>query len=169
MTQSAAQEPIAPNSEYLRTTPDGYEIRGEITERQMLALHALWAAWIEAEGAEFHPDVWVAYMQHMVQSGRWFPLVAYDGDEPVGMVECLWQMDPFDGKKTGQGDHAYVLPEHRTAGLFTEMVAAMSDVADMWGTETEVLAVAMDAQFLVPLYEKYGFKVSGTLMRRKHD
>lgn len=154
---------------YLRECPDGIVIVGEISERQVLALRDLWGSWTAEKGVEFQVDVWCRYMAHMIRGGRFMPLVAFDGEKPVGMVECQWAIDPFDGKKTGYGDHAYVLPKYRKGALFTEMVAVMAEVADAWKTEAESLPVAMDAQFLIPLYESYGFKVSGTLMRRTHD
>ena len=149
-------------------TTDGLEIRGVIDERQIMALRDLWTAWTEEKGDGFHPEAWVPYMKTMISSGHYLPLVAYEGDTPVGMVECLWNTDPFTGLKTGFGDHAYVLPEYRSGGLFTELVAAMAAVAERWGTEAEGLPIAKDAQFLIPLYETYGFEVSGTIMRRKH-
>ena len=152
---------------YHRQTPDGYDIWGRIDEQQVLALELLWKSWIAEKGCEYHPEIWVNYMRNMLQSGHYMPLVAYDGDTPVGMVEAMWTWDPFHGMKHGMGDHAYILPEHRKAGLYTEMVMALSDMADRWQTETESLPVAEDAKFLMPLYETYGFTLSGYLMRRR--
>lgn len=147
-----------------------YTIRGVLDEKQFAGLAYLWKQWREEIGEEFHREAWNDYMVVQIASERYLPLIAFTKDDiAVGMVECSWMIDPFTGLKTGYGDHAYVLRSYRKMNLFAGLVSAMSDVAKLWECEAECLPVAMDTQYLIPLYEGYGFNQSGIIMRRNHE
>ena len=154
-------------NEYYLETPDGLVIRGAVDDRQMIALFTLWQQWTEEEGQEFKVQAWAEYMFGMIKTGHYTPLVVYDGDTPVGMVECSWTIDPFDGTKHGFGDHAYVIKAYRRTTLFAQLVDACMEVSDTWETAHQTLPVDMDVEFLMKVYERKGFRLSGFLMTRK--
>ena len=155
--------------EAVKTETNGVEVRAAIDEAQVVALHGLWALWAAEEEHDFSSLAWAGYLQRMIATGHYMPLVALDDSKPVGMVECLVDVDPMDGKVVGFADHAYVAPEWRNLGVFAKLAIFANNIGKMIGVERTVIPVSVKSEFLRDFYREFGFEVSGYLMRRDED
>ena len=151
----------------LKVEPREVEVTVGLDEPQLRGMLELWQAWTKEEGRVLNTDTWARYVHGRIGSGSFLPIVAWDGNIPVGMAEFGVQVDPFTDQVTGFGDHLYVLPEYRREGVFAAIYRAAEALAWIFDTEAHVLPVSVRAGFLRPYYEREGFKVVGHVMRRE--
>lgn len=139
-----------------------------LDEEHLRAVLDLWEAWaLEDEVETYDENRMVRTLAHHIQNGVWLPVVLWDCEKPVGMVEVLVFEDPFTGEITAYGDHAYLRPEYRGVRDFEKLVDGAVFVADVFGATARVLPVGVKTTFLKPLYERKGFKIDGYVMRNK--
>jgi GNAT superfamily N-acetyltransferase len=145
-------------------------ISHEINEDQFMHQRALYIAWALEEGHEFSDTGWAKRVIGLTKAGQLCPVVAYCEGEAIGTVEFMYDADPFDGKVSSYGDHAYVVPEWRNAGVFQMLMDECEMLSAACGCQREIIPVAADdtegAGFLRHYYEERGFKCSGFIMRR---
>ena len=144
----------------------GVEVAVGLDEEQLHGVLDLWKAWMEERGVEWAPERVARYLYMAISAGNWLPVIAWDGDTPVGMTETRFEIDPFTGHLTGWGDRAYVLPEYRTEGVFRGLVEGCFFMGVIMGTEVDGLTVSSESMFLKRFYEKHGFREFGIMMRR---
>ena len=132
---------------------------------------ALRRAWTEEQTGRDQPDddflarfdAWLEREQD--QRVTW---LAYDGAEPVGMVNLLvFTRMPRPGQpraaRWGYLANFYVRPSHRSTGLGARMLAALTAYAD---AESFVRVVLSPTERSVPLYARAGFVPATSLMVR---
>jgi GNAT superfamily N-acetyltransferase len=147
--------------------PGPVEVSIALDEAHLRAVLALWAAWADEEGVETYDELRMARsLANRIQTGVWLPVVAWDLNTPVGMVETAIFEDPFTGEVTGYGDHAYVLQEYRKARVFEQLVDGAILVGQVFGATVQILPMGTKTWFLKSLYERHGFEVSGYVMKR---
>jgi len=138
-----------------------------IDRHNLEGLHDLWTAWVKEEGRELNDEIWSIYMTSLVGSGTYVPLVVWDGDKPVGMVDMLFSICPFYGKTQTNGDHLYVLPEYRKQGVFNLMARNLEAASKFLGADLEFVPVGQsNIGWLDGYYERRGFKPAGVVLRR---
>jgi GNAT superfamily N-acetyltransferase len=150
--------------------PGGGEITVccELTDRQLRDLYSLWSTWAEETGyPPPPPKTWCQHVVNRIHSGSICPIIARDGDYPVGCVDVTQFLDPFTGLKTAMGDHAYVRPEYRGRGVFKQMMDAALFAGALYEAERLTMPVStIDAPFLQRLYEKQGFRHTCNVLER---
>lgn len=128
----------------------------------------LWGQWAEELGhAEFDADGFGREVVAKLTSGRteYFLLVA-DG-EVVGFIEATVDYDPAISQNVLFGERAYLVPEYRERGAFTQAFKVMETWAlEEKGVKQAVIEVAAEADWLIRFYEEHGFEVTHLKMRR---
>ena len=139
-----------------------------LDECHLRAILALWRAWAEEDGVESYSEQRMAQsLANRIRQGCWLPVVAFDGEHPVGMVEVMVLKDPFTGEITAYGDHAFLRPEYRGIKVFEQLALGAILIADVFGATSRILPMGTKTWFLKSLYERLGFEVSGYVMRNK--
>ncbi len=134
------------------------------TAEQIGAAWQLWLQWC-AEEDRAEPDYaeFLEYVLTRISTGRWFYLIAWDGDTPVGMVEACHWYDPFERRTIGLGDRAFIAKSHRGTGVFRDLVREGYDLLVGFGA-TKIYAPANAAgpvAFTRQAYERMGFQLTG--------
>lgn len=105
------------------------------------------------------------------QSGTFLQIVGWDGAEPVAMVELRHLYDPMLHEATLYGDHAYVHPAYRNAGVMRALVDLCIQTAEVMSYDKWMVPVTAGddatAPFLRKVYESCGFAVTGLTMTRR--
>ena len=130
----------------------------------------LWCAWAAEQGREPHVEMWLQTISNRVSTGWWetpteptmavpnsWLLIARDAnrdDQPVGMVECFFAVDPYEGGMCEFADHAYVLPEYREAGVFSKLAHAALSLGELPGVRSQILPMEPDS-VLSHFYEEF--------------
>lgn len=133
----------------------------------LLHLSQLWA--MEEYGNELDVALWSRTMASNVGSGMWCPVVAWCGDEAVGMMEVFFRDDPGALIRMGHGDRAFVKEEWRASGAFRALYEAAHGIGHIMGANETCLPVGAEdeaGKFLKPMYEREGYRVTGYIMRR---
>ena len=95
-----------------------------------------------------------------------YALVAYAGDEPVGMANGqIFTRMPAAGRPTARWLYAanvFVAEAHRRRGVGHRLMTSLIDFASAQGMVRVVLA---PSEMSIPLYASLGFRVAEDLMR----
>ena len=160
---------ITPEESYTKTGE--VAIRCEMSDRQLRDLYFVWCAWAKETGlGPPPPRDWSAYVVSRVHFGSIVPIIALDGDFPIGCIDCSYFIDPFTGKRTGSADHGFVGKEYRNTGVFKQMLDACELGIKVYECERIIIPVGLDdAAFLQPLYERHGFRHSVNVLERDED
>ena len=137
----------------------------------MLGAWLCWKRWGEEEGNEVDSAGFVGDFCAKRESGTFVQIVGWDGAEPVAMVELRTVYDAIFRKQTLYGDHAWVHPDYRKAGVMRALVQYCIDTANVMGAEKWMVPVTAgddaSAPWLEKVYREFGFKLSGITMTRK--
>lgn len=98
--------------------------------------------------------------KHLIEGlkelGTAFTLLAYRGDVPVGMVNCIYGFSTFYARKLINIHDIAVKPEGRGEGLGRRLLQAVEDEARASGCCKITLEVRVDNRAR-NLYERFGF------------
>ena len=146
------------------------EVAAGNTLDQIQGAWTLWLQWCAEEGKP-EPDYreFCEYVVGNAATGRWVYVLAWDGDEPVGMVEVALFYDPFEQKMVGVGDHAFVAAGYRGTGVFRQLADTACFLASELGA-TKLIAPANAegrAAFTKQAYERMGFRVTGYCLTKE--
>lgn len=135
---------------------------------QMLGAWMCWNRWCWEEfGRELDHGAWLA--DQATRDNR-IQIVAWDGAEPVGMVEATIVYDPMRRAQIAHGDKAYVMPAYRKTGACRGLVQAVIDLSDLLGVKYVGAPVSAGpdatAPWLRSMYDELGFEVIGISMIR---
>jgi GNAT superfamily N-acetyltransferase len=137
---------------------------------QMLGAWLCWKRWGAEEGNEVDSQGFLADWIAKRDSGTFAQIVAWDGTEPVAMVELRMVYEATFRKTTLYGDHAWVHPDYRRGGIMRSLVQYCIDTANLLGFEKWMVPVTAgenaSAPFLKDLYASFGFKLTGYTMTR---
>lgn len=153
-------------------------MKGEVTfcagndPGQMMAAWLNWLRWgWEEHGVEINHGGAVQEWLAKSNDGTFLQIIGWDGVEPVAMVELRLIYDAMLDKKTCYGDHAYVHPDYRRAGLMTRMVDFCIETASLMDFHHWVVPVTAGqdaaAPWLRKVYEAAGFELTGITMARR--
>jgi GNAT superfamily N-acetyltransferase len=139
---------------------------------QLLGAWMLWHRWcLEEQGRELDHAAFLREQAGKAASGCFLQVVAWDGPEPVAMVEMMVVYDAMRRVQVAHGDKAYVRPEYRRGGTFEAMLSFMVPLMDLMGIATWVAPVTVGreatAPWLTALYERFGFEQAGITMERR--
>lgn len=143
------------------------EIRVGLDEPAVRAIFFLWELVSLEKGKPYDENRLAAYLMARVERGTLLPVVAWDGDEPVGFCCMMMDTDPFTGETTAFGDHAFVRVEWRGEGVFGDIAQAAADVAGFCSCDALLAPCGNESAFLLRHYENMGFEKAGYLVRRK--
>lgn len=91
-------------------------------------------------------------------------VIAYDEDEPVGLIAFSYHKDNFGGKTWGTRNMIFIEPSHRQKGLSTELMEAF----ETWAHTMKCYAIQLDVLHdelynkMIESYEALGFKPVNT-------
>ena len=112
-------------------------------------------------------DVWEGHMRRQLTGEATF-LVAWDGDEPVGVGMLQWK--ECAGEKAHAAlpgavevNHLQVRESRRGQGIGTALVAAFEELARGRGITQMVLAVDADNPAARALYLRLGYEATGVV------
>lgn len=128
----------------------------------------LWAQWAEEIHTSFDERLWAKMMVARMMDGALIPIVAYDGDLPIGCVDGAVFRDPMGGALTGMGDHCYVVPSHRNASVARQLIAGCMFIRSFFKCERCIVPVTLrDAPFLERVHAESGFEPWSIIMEWK--
>jgi len=136
-----------------------------LDERAIRAAFWMWEMVSAEKGKPFDQDRVARYFAGRIEKGSLLPIIAWDGENPIGMVFLSVDEDPFTGEMTAFGDHAFVRPEYRRDGIYRMLVDAGMQAARLCGCEAILAPVGHDAGFLRAFYSERGFQEAGVFMR----
>jgi ribosomal protein S18 acetylase RimI-like enzyme len=96
---------------------------------------------------------------HRLDQPRSQYLVAWDGEQPVGHVCIEWTEPP-------ELQDLWVLPDRRSEGIGTELVAAVERAVALRGHERIALSVGIANDGARSLYERLGYRRTAQPPRR---
>ena len=94
------------------------------------------------------------------ESPRFKTLVAWHGDDPVGLALFFPEFSSWRGSPGVYVQDLYVSEKLRGAGLGRELMEAVYAEAHRWGATYCKLAVYGDNEAAVKFYQQLGFRVS---------
>jgi len=101
-----------------------------------------------------------------IANRNFWPLLAYEGPQPVGMVEVSFARDPMTGEWTAFGDHLFVTKKARRRGVLKVLAEALQDIAE-WNNADAGVMPADDDTKLDEFYRGYGFHRFAHMYRRQ--
>mgnify|MGYP003654070635 CR=1 FL=1 len=136
----------------------------------MLAAWIGWRRWaMEEFGAELDTATFTADWLAKKASGTFLQIVGWDGNEPIAITDLRFIRDFRAGEIVAWGDHAFVHPDYRKAGVFDALVGFITDCMDFAGLRRGALPVTAGegatAPWLKAMYERHGCVQTGTTMR----
>jgi GNAT superfamily N-acetyltransferase len=138
---------------------------------QMLGAWVCWKRWAVEEGNAFDSEGFLSDFIAKRNSGTFAQIIAWDGPEPVAMVELRMVYEAAFRKTTLYGDHAWVHPDYRRGGIMRALVEYCIATATFLGFEKWMVPVTAgdkaSAPFLKDLYAGFGFKLTGYTMTRE--
>lgn len=138
---------------------------------QMLGACLNWARWMaEERGVEIDWAGALSDWMGKAQAQNFLQVVGWDGPEPVAMMEIRANYNSMLHRTTLYGDHAYVHPDYRNEGVFTEMADFAMDTGRLIGHKHWIVPVTAGADATAPwlrsVYERAGFSISGITMHQ---
>lgn len=117
-----------------------------------------------SEPAEY--DKMVGIIEHLIETSASDFLLAMVNREPVGCVQIAWRVSTWHAAAYAYLEDVYVIPARRGQGVGRRMVMeAMSRVAAT-GADQIMLDVRTDNLMAQRLYERLGFKNSGSMLMK---
>jgi len=150
-------------------TPLDIEVWTGNTPDQLLAALDLWRQWsLEDRGKPLNEIAWAQHTAARLRSQQCVYFVAYHDTEPIGMLQCVWEFDPFNDAWIGYGDHAYVHADFREEGVFRALYDAIYGFCEMMDFDKLALPVntGPTGKFLKPFYESQGFEPTAIVMKQ---
>jgi len=125
----------------------------------------LWLLMVNEVDPEATPNIdwWLDLTSRLKRSGNYVVITAEKDNKIVGFCDGLIFNDPLSGKKTGMGQHFYILPEYR------ETATAEKLYRDCDAKLIEIGAKAIELQCYKEkerFWTKAGYKPIRIIMRR---
>jgi ribosomal protein S18 acetylase RimI-like enzyme len=87
-----------------------------------------------------------------------YSILAFDGDAPVGLVNCIEGFSTFACKPLVNVHDVAVLASHRGQGIAAQMLALAEKIAQQRGAVKMTLEVLTGNRPAIALYERLGFE-----------
>lgn len=87
-----------------------------------------------------------------------FSLIAFDGDQPVGVANCVEGFSTFAAKPLMNIHDIAVIPEYRGEGVAQKLLEEVKTLAQFRGCVKLTLEVLDKNERAKKAYEKFGFK-----------
>jgi ribosomal protein S18 acetylase RimI-like enzyme len=87
-----------------------------------------------------------------------YSILAFDGDAPVGLVNCIEGFSTFACKPLVNVHDVAVLASHRGQGIAAQMLALAENIAQQRGAVKMTLEVLTGNRPAIALYERLGFE-----------
>jgi hypothetical protein len=128
----------------------------------------LYRRWAQEEGRSPDLEGYAAELMQKIVARRYCLIVAYDGEQPIGMAGSHIEYDPARAALTCFGEKLYILPEYRHAGVF-QMIHAAGEVLALVSGSSEQVISCRQGSTLQRHYESWGFQATDVVMRRSRD
>jgi len=118
-----------------------------------------------ANGTELPDQILCAIPSLLSEHPAALAVIAYEGDEPVGLATCVLSLSTFSAKPILNIHDIVVLKEKRGEGIGASLMREVESEAARRGCSKVSLEVA-DGNPARHLYEREGFVPSGTFMTK---
>lgn len=96
-------------------------------------------------------------VREMAARPQMYSILAFDGDAPVGLVNCIEGFSTFACKPLVNLHDVAVLASHRGQGVAAQMLALAEAIAQQRGAVKMTLEVLTGNRPAIALYERLGF------------
>lgn len=139
---------------------------------QMLGAWMCWQRWCWEEfGRDLDHEAWMHESSNLTKGGCFLQIIAWDGGNPVGMVNMVVVYDAMRREQIAYGDKAWVHPDYRRGGVYDDMLTFFFQVLDLMGVSHTVAPLSTGskatAPFLKSVYERHGFEQVGINLERE--
>lgn len=148
--------------------PQAVEVVVGIDAAQLEAAYALHRRYAAEMGVAFDGDGWATEVRDAIAAGAYNVGVAWDGGEPVGVVEMWLEYDPMTSRRYAWGRRAYVIPDYRSEGVFRAIFDFGEHGARFLGLDGCRAHAESDwyGQVMKRFYESEGFRPIATVMEK---
>lgn len=124
----------------------------------LVALLDAYASDVAGGGAPLSGFVKANLVQELASRPQIYSVLAFEGETPVGFVNCIEGFSTFACKPLVNVHDVAVLASHRGRGIAAQMLALAETLAQRRGAVKLTLEVLTGNQPAIALYERLGFE-----------
>lgn len=125
----------------------------------------LWLSMVNEVDPEATPNIdwWLELTKNLKESGNYIVIAAKENGKIIGFCDGLLFNDPLSGKRTGMGQHFYVLPEYRETTIAENLYRDCDSKLIEMGAETIELQCYKEKE---RFWKRAGYEPIRIIMRR---
>ena len=134
-------------------------------DRDIKDIAPLWLLMVNEVDPEATPNIdwWFGLTKTLKESDNYVVITAEKDGKIIGFCDGLLFNDPLSGKKTGMGQHFYVLPEYRETAIAEKLYKDCdSKLIEMGAEAIELQCYKEKERF----WGRAGYESIRTIMRR---